>query len=152
MLGDLLAQGLTAQSQRRKLTASSVDLTRCARMASFGLLLYGPAQHKWYGLLASKFAGNSFKGFASKVALNQLVLGPAVMSASFAWNLALTGQSSKILPKIKHDGPTTLQNGWKFWVPASAINFKLIPLQHQVLYMSVCGLLWTAYLSYASNL
>ena len=42
--------------------------------------------------------------------------------------------------------------GWKFWVPASCVNFKLIPLHYQVLYMSACGLLWTAYLSYASNM
>lgn len=47
----------------------------------------------------------------SQVALNQLALGPVVMSASFAWNLSFTGQSDKILSKIKNDGPTTLQNG-----------------------------------------
>ena len=41
--------------------------------------------------------------------------------------------------------------GWKFWVPAASINFWLVPLAHQVLYMSCCGVLWTAYLSYSSN-
>ena len=42
--------------------------------------------------------------------------------------------------------------GWKFWVPAASINFWAVPLQHQVLYMSACSVLWTAYLSYSSNL
>jgi hypothetical protein len=41
--------------------------------------------------------------------------------------------------------------GWKFWVPAASINFCLVPLQRQVLYMSCCGMLWTAYLSYVST-
>lgn len=41
-------------------------------------------------------------------------------------------------------------NGWKFWVPAAAINFYAVPLPWQVLYMSTCGVLWTAYLSFAS--
>ncbi len=41
--------------------------------------------------------------------------------------------------------------GWKFWIPAASINFYCVPLKYQVLYMSACGILWTAYLSMASN-
>jgi hypothetical protein len=44
-----------------------------------------------------------------------------------------------------------LPAGWKFWVPAASVNFYFVPLQQQVLYMSCCGVLWTAYLSYAST-
>ena len=42
--------------------------------------------------------------------------------------------------------------GWKFWVPAASVNFLVVPVQHQVLYMSACGVLWTAYLSHSSAL
>ena len=35
-------------------------------------------------------------------------------------------------------------------MPAASINFWLVPLKRQVLYMSVCSILWTAYLSVAS--
>jgi hypothetical protein len=35
-------------------------------------------------------------------------------------------------------------------VPAASVNFYCVPLDKQVLYMSCCGVLWTAYLSYAS--
>jgi protein Mpv17 len=41
--------------------------------------------------------------------------------------------------------------GWKFWVPAASLNFYGVPLKQQVLYMSCCGMLWTAYLSYIST-
>ena len=35
-------------------------------------------------------------------------------------------------------------------MPAASLNFYVVPLQHQVLYMSTCSVLWTAYLSYMS--
>lgn len=37
-------------------------------------------------------------------------------------------------------------------MPAASVNFVLIPLPQQVLYMSCCGVLWTGYLSYSSSL
>ena len=52
--------------------------------------------------------------------------------------------------KLRRDFVRTMINGWRFWVPAATINFKLVPLQYQVLYMSTCGMLWTGYLSYQS--
>ena len=41
--------------------------------------------------------------------------------------------------------------GWKFWMPASVVNFWVVPLQYRVLWMSTCGLFWAGYLSYTSN-
>ena len=35
-------------------------------------------------------------------------------------------------------------------MPAASLNFYAVPLPRQVLWMSVCGVLWTAYLSHAS--
>lgn len=60
------------------------------------------------------------------------------------------GKPEAIPEKVKRDLWPTMVNGWKFWVPAASINFYFIPLQHQVLYMSSCGVLWSAYLSYSS--
>ena len=66
-----------------------------------------PAAHAARALLR----GDSGCCRRTQVALNQLALGPVVLSASFAWNLALTGQASKIRSKIQNDGPPTLVNG-----------------------------------------
>ena len=65
------------------------------------------------------------------MAANQLALGPVVLTSVFAWNLALTRQLSALPGKIQRDLPPTIVNGWKFWVPASGINFALMPLQYQ---------------------
>ena len=59
-------------------------------------------------------------------------------------------QAHKIQDKLSQDLVPTMVNGWKFWVPAASVNFYAIPLQWQVLYMSGCGVLWTAYLSFVS--
>ena len=111
-----------------------------------------------------------------QVTLNQVILSPIVLATVFSWNFALTGQTNKIRNKIQADMVPTMLNGeldsknavfctgrhapegtqcllagWKFWVPAASVNFAAVPLQHQVLYMSVCSVLWTAYLSHSSN-
>jgi len=151
MLGDVCAQLLP---QRHKTGNSHLDLdwVRMARMASFGLLFYGPYQCKWYGALDGRWpSSKGLPSFLAKVTLNQVALSPVVLAVVFSWNLGLTGQSSKIGGKIKNDLVPTMINGWKFWVPAASVNFAVVPLQHQVLYMSVCSVLWTAYLSHASN-
>ena len=120
-------------------------------MGLFGLLFYGPYQHWWYGLLDRSFPGRSTQAFASKVTLNQVALAPVVLAAVFAWNLVPLDRGSEWPAKVKKDLFPTMVNGWKFWVPAASVNFWAVPLEGQVAYMSACGLLWTAYLSYSSN-
>lgn len=132
--------------------AGAVDLARVGRLFTFGLGLYGPAQHYWYAYLARTFpVAAGTRAFLSKVALNQLALGPVVTSCLFAWNLALQGRRDEVPGKIRTDLLPTLVKGWSFWVPASSVNFYAVPLQHQVLYMSSCGLVWGTILSLASS-
>jgi protein Mpv17 len=87
---------------------------------------------------------------APQVALNQLMLGPVVVTAVFAWNLGWSRRLAEFPAKWRRDTLPTLRKGWAFWVPASSINFAFVPLQFQVLYMSACGIVWTTILSAAS--
>lgn len=176
LAGDLLAQGLTHKLKQNKKQQPepvqkggglfsflkkkeeakpappfALDLPRAARMALFGLLFYGPYQHWWYGQLDKSFPGQSTQAFASKVTLNQVALAPVVLAAVFAWNLVPLGRGAEWPSKVKRDLLPTMVDGWKFWVPAASVNFWAVPLEGQVAYMSACGLLWTAYLSYSSN-
>lgn len=151
MLGDVCAQ-LLPQRNRIGKSGLELDWVRMARMASFGLFFYGPYQYKWYGELDRRWpSSRGLTSFLAKVTLNQVALSPVVLAVVFAWNLGLTGQSNKIEGKIRNDLVPTMINGWKFWVPAASVNFAVVPLHHQVLYMSLCSVLWTAYLSHASN-
>lgn len=197
-VGDVVAQTLGGAS------LATLDPGRAARLAGFGLCLYGPAQHHWYRLLARAFPAvpgqlaASLPAFAAKarqrrararapgagpahaaragrprgaavgraaagwrlalrthlsprppslpnaqVAANQLVLGPTVVASVFAWNAAWTGTLAAWPAKVRRDALPTLRKGWAFWIPASTLNFVLVPLRHQVLYMSCCSIVWT---------
>lgn len=149
--GDLVAQVLEKwHLQQRMGVDKPFEAVRCVRMLSFGLLFYGPFQHWWYNALGKVFPGRGFQSFSCKVVLNQVVLGPLVLTSAFAWNFALKNETAQLKNKIKKDLFPTLVNGWKFWVPAACINFYAIPVNLQVLYMSICGVVWTAYISFAS--
>ncbi|KAK9804473.1 hypothetical protein WJX73_005751 [Symbiochloris irregularis] len=143
VVGDALAQLFSGQGK--------LDKARSARMGGFGFCLYGPYQSVWYRALDRVFPLKTTQNFLTKVTLNQLLLAPVVLAGVFTWNLALQGQGDRAPAKIKQDLVPTMTTGWKFWIPASSINFWLIPVQHQVLYMSCCGIFWSAYLSYSSN-
>lgn len=149
--GDVTAQALVRwQLQRNGRSQPAFEAPRTARMLGFGFLWYGPFQHWWYGMLAEKFPGTAVRSFLPKVALNQVVLGPIVLTTAFAWNFWLTGRARELPAKMRADFAATLVNGWKFWVPAACANFWLIPVPLQVFFMSTCGFVWTAYLSFAS--
>jgi len=165
MTGDLVAQGLGRYNRVKTMKADGqdtsdvplLDVKRFFKMATFGFFYYGPLQGVWYPALDRVFpmdrtlgmAKNLFP-FGMKVTLNQLLLGPMVVPVVFAWTLILEKQMHRIPEKIKNDTWPTLMKGWKFWVPAACINFSIVPLQYQILYMSSCGIFWNAILSAAS--
>ena len=157
--GDAVAQLLAAHyaaptppTKKGKATPPppSFDTSRAARMFGFGFLFYGPYQHWWYCALDGVLPGRSVGAFVGKVAANQLLLAPVVLAAVFSWTLTLTGRAADVPAKVQADLVPTMVNGWKFWVPVAAANFYAVPLESRVLFMSVAGVVWTAYLSHSS--
>ena len=147
----------TSKSSARDSPASGYDLVRTARQMAYNFVFYGPAQHFWYAALAAKFptaAGASLAAnlppFAWKVFLNQAVLGPVVVATFFGWSMTLTGRAKEYPAKMRNDAFPALRRGWAFWVPAASINFALVPLKAQVLYMSCCSIVWNYILSTAA--
>ena len=54
------------------------------------------------------------------------------------------------MSKMRQDAFPTLKRGWVFWVPAASVNFAVVPLRFQVLYMSCCSIVWNYILSTAA--
>jgi protein Mpv17 len=141
-------------------TTTQYDYQRTGRQSLFNFVFYGPLQHHWYIFLAKRFptvpasfAKANLAPFATKVFLNQAVLGPVVVASFFAWSQAFTTGFTldKWSEKVARDSIPTLKKGWAFWVPASAINFSFVPVHKQVLYMSCCSIVWNCILSQAGN-
>ena len=179
VVGDVLAQTITRNAAKKARLAKSsagdakkkssakssagdspapgYDLARTARQMAYNFVFYGPAQHFWYAALAAKFptaAGASLAAnlppFVWKVFLNQAVLGPVVVATFFGWSMTLTGRADEYPAKMRSDAFPALKRGWAFWVPAASVNFALVPLKAQVLYMSCCSIVWNYILSTAA--
>uniref|UniRef100_A0A0C9S0Q8 TSA: Wollemia nobilis Ref_Wollemi_Transcript_29192_1028 transcribed RNA sequence n=1 Tax=Wollemia nobilis TaxID=56998 RepID=A0A0C9S0Q8_9CONI len=123
------------------------DWLRALRMTTYGFLLYGPGSQAWYELLDKTFPQQSLRNLSVKVILNQIVLGPCVIAVVFAWNSLWQGKLKELPDKYRKDAIPTLVYGWKFWTPASLLNFWAVPLQMRVAFMSSCSIFWNFYLS-----
>lgn len=151
LASDVLTQAITRSKSADGAEATPYDPVRTLRMVAHGLFFYGPFQLFWYRGLEHFWPGRSVGNFAVKLTLNQIILGPIIISTLFAWNLWCQGRSEEIAGKLKADFVKTLLGGWIFWVPAAAVNFYLVPVHLRVLYMSACGMLWAGFLSYVSE-
>eukprot|EP01018_Ginkgo_biloba_P015023 Gb_38255 [translate_table: standard] len=125
------------------------DWLRALRMMTYGFLLYGPGSQAWYEQLDRSFPKQTLKNLSVKVILNQIVLGPCVIAVVFAWNSIWQGKLKELPDKYMKDAIPTLIYGWKFWTPASLLNFWVVPLQARVAFMSSCSIFWNFYLSTA---
>ena len=146
-IGDCVAQRLDSGWK------NGYDFGRTGRQTSFNLAFYGPLQHVWYRMLGRRFPAGGFTPFALKLFLNQTVLGPIVVVSFFAWSQTFTNAFTfeNWTNKVKRDALPTFRQGWSFWVPASAVNFALVTVDRQVLYMSCFSIVWNCILSQAGN-
>jgi protein Mpv17 len=132
LIGDLLAQKFLADGGD-----NAIDLSRLARMSSFGFLFHGPTGHYFYGFLDRLIPGKSAINVASKVAIDQVLWAPIFTACFFAY-LGATDRKSvqQIVDKIKKDTWTGVSTSWKFWPLAHCINFALIPTSQRLLYVN----------------
>ncbi|WCJ24832.1 Peroxisomal membrane 22 kDa (Mpv17/PMP22) family protein [Euphorbia peplus] len=127
------------------------DWLRALRMTSYGFLFYGPGSYAWYRYLDHCLPQQSAKNLMLKVLLNQIVLGPCVIAVVFAWNNLWQGKVSQLPGKYKRDALPTLLYGFRFWIPVSALNFWVVPLQARVAFMSMGSIFWNFCLSSTMN-
>ncbi|XP_059449071.1 protein SYM1-like [Corylus avellana] len=130
---------------------SDHDWLRALRMTSYGFLLYGPGSYAWYQYLDHSLPKQTAQNLVLKVLLNQIVLGPCVIAVVFAWNNLWQGKLSQLPDKYQRDALPTLLFGFRFWIPVSALNFWLVPLQARVAFMSTGSIFWNFCLSSTMN-
>ncbi|KAI5080681.1 hypothetical protein GOP47_0003864 [Adiantum capillus-veneris] len=130
-----------------KKSLEGYDWLRALRMTSYGFLIYGPSSQIWYNFLDRVLREKTLTNLSLKVVLNQVVLGPYVIAVVFAWNSLWQGQLDKLPALYADRALSTLIDGWKFWIPASVVNFGVVPLQARVAFMSSCAIFWNFYLS-----
>ncbi|KAK6259321.1 hypothetical protein SCA6_013795 [Theobroma cacao] len=116
-------------------------------MTSYGFLFYGPGSYAWYKYLDYCLPHQTAQNLMLKVLLNQIVLGPCVITVVFAWNNLWLGKLSQLPNKYQKDAFPTLFYGFRFWIPVSMLNFWVVPLQARVAFMSTGSIFWNFFLS-----
>lgn len=71
--------------------SDSLDIIRTLRMAGFGLLILGTAQHFWFNFVGTVLPKRDIISTLKKLAMGQLVFGPVINSIFFSFNAALQG-------------------------------------------------------------
>ncbi|XP_075668280.1 protein sym-1 isoform X1 [Castanea sativa] len=161
LAGDTIAQLRERWTKREPLNTDSIALTkdvmwtllsdhdwiRALRMTSYGFLFYGPGSYAWYQYLDYALPKQTVENLILKIVLNQIVLGPTVIAVVFAWNNLWQGKLSQLPEKYQKDALPTLLFGFRFWIPVSALNFGVVPLQARVAFMCLGSIFWNFYLS-----
>ncbi|KAG8227635.1 hypothetical protein J437_LFUL008712 [Ladona fulva] len=148
-IGDLIAQ--TAIEEKN---LKNVDYVRTTRFFGIGFFIAGPGLKFWYGFLDKRIAKGR-TGVAvtlKKVFLDQAVFAPNFL-ASFIVLLGFLGNEPwfKIKEKLQRDYCDILITNYKVWPTVQIVNFYVMPLQYQVLFVQIVALFWNTYLSWKTN-
>jgi len=146
--GDIICQGLTG---------TDWDMMRASRFALLGAALVAPVVHVWYGFLARRVPGVSFAQVSKRVIADQLGIAPVFLNVWLAsmWTLedvyGVATDTRAFSLRIMEAAPSMLVANWMLWIPASAFNFRFVPVKYQVLTSNIVALLWNVYLSYKTS-
>ncbi|KAI7745183.1 hypothetical protein M8C21_020359 [Ambrosia artemisiifolia] len=124
---DLTSQSMTIGA------FSSLDLIRTLRMAMFGLLFLGPAQHAWFNFLGRILPKRDMTTTFKKLIVGQIFYGPSCTAVFFTYNAFLQGESgNEITLRLRRDLLPTLTGGLMYWPVCDFFTYKIIPVHLQV--------------------
>jgi hypothetical protein len=154
-VSDYLAQRFEASSktEKDKKVQLRLNFTRILTSAAVGLLYFGPAAHYWYDMIFRFLPGTSLVSILQKAAMGQMFFGPSFTCIFFATSLLQSGNFSlgNWVRKIRQDLPGAWLAGVGFWPLVDLVSFSLIPQQWIPLFVNMCSLVWTIYLSTVAN-
>mmetsp|Transcript_15822 Transcript_15822/g.23286 ORF Transcript_15822/g.23286 Transcript_15822/m.23286 type:complete len:257 (-) Transcript_15822:65-835(-) len=152
-LSDYLAQKLESSASNSKKETKSTNLKRIIASAIVGFAYFGPAAHAWYSMIFRVLPGTNLFSTLQKAALGQLIFGPSFTCVFFASALLQSGAFSirNWAAKIRNDLPGAWAAGLGFWPLVDLVSYSMIAPQWIPLFVNICSLVWTIYLSLIAN-
>lgn len=130
------------------------DFERLIRFMAYGFLM-APIQHKWFSFLSKTFPLVKSKGTTQamkRVAFDQLLFAPVGLGVFFTFmTIAEGGGRRAISKKFQDVYVPALKANYLVWPAVQMLNFRVIPLQFQIPFVSTIGIAWTAYLSLTNS-
>jgi protein Mpv17 len=151
-LSDIIAQKSESESQ----VTQDLSLRRIARYAFFGIAVYTPLFVAYYtvqdAVVDHSVADSPVLAPLIKLGVDQLLWTPFFYLPIFFGGMALLEGLS--LKQAKEEAwekgwglTPTLKANWKFWIPVNAVNYLVMPRELRIVWINICSLLWTIYLS-----
>lgn len=144
--GDLIAQTILEKRP-------NVNFNRSCVVGSYGFLESVLEGHFWYGLLERLFGPSmTLRTSLLKMACDQVLFSPLEVSSFLVWTHVLERRKAPTLgQKLRADLPTTLLTSYLFWMPASLLNFYVVPFHLRALYTGTMCVVWDTFMSFASH-
>ncbi|EXJ96359.1 hypothetical protein A1O1_01485 [Capronia coronata CBS 617.96] len=114
------------------------------------IVVFGPAATKWYGILQKYInVGSKNATIAARVAADQIVFAPCNLALFLTTMSVMEGGDPK--EKLRKTWLPGLEANWVLWPAVQAVNFKMVPLQYQVLVVNMVSLGWNCFLSWLNS-
>ncbi|XP_077980217.1 mpv17-like protein [Glandiceps talaboti] len=123
------------------------DFGKVQRFGIWGLCFNGPFLFGWYKLLDGYLHGSTLRIVGTKMCLDQFLITPICIVGFYTAMSAMEGKSD-IFAEAKQKSFPTFLASLAFWVPAQAINFKLVPPTFRVVYIGTVSFMWANILCY----
>eukprot|EP01114_Cavostelium_apophysatum_P008948 TRINITY_DN22019_c0_g1_i1.p1 TRINITY_DN22019_c0_g1~~TRINITY_DN22019_c0_g1_i1.p1 ORF type:complete len:207 (+),score=22.14 TRINITY_DN22019_c0_g1_i1:97-717(+) len=144
-IADFLSQNLEKKEQ--------YDWARVARMACVATFITTPPLHFYFKFLDRKLPGTTMPITLKKLAIDQMVVAPLNLAVFMGIGNILEhgGSTAHVKEKFECDYQRTLMANYAVWPAANFVNFRFVPPQQRILFVSFIGLFWNCYLSYQVN-
>ena len=131
------------------------DLRRLFAVSFFGVYFMGPVGHVWYKRLDAwchRYCRRSWQMVTAKVAGDTLLFGPVCLWAFFVSVSLMEGISWRHTEqKIRRDFVPTYLVDYACWPLVQGLNFRFVPVQHQLLVVNLMCYFDDIFLSYVQH-
>ncbi|KFH44279.1 hypothetical protein ACRE_049230 [Hapsidospora chrysogenum ATCC 11550] len=130
------------------------DFERLTRFMAYGFCM-APVQFKWFKFLERIFPISKTSAFGpamKRVAFDQFIFAPFGLAVFFTtMTVAEGGGRRAVSNKLRDMYIPTLKANFIVWPAVQIVNFRLMPVQFQLPFVSTIGIAWTAYLSLTNS-
>mmetsp|Transcript_21555 Transcript_21555/g.66458 ORF Transcript_21555/g.66458 Transcript_21555/m.66458 type:complete len:207 (-) Transcript_21555:170-790(-) len=144
-LGDAVAQAGSAQQRE-------FDGARLGRAVVYGTVIHAPIAHCHYEFLEAFVQRTGFSAATAplaKLVMEQFVYWGWVSNALYHFSMAkMEGYSvNDSAQRVSDRLWATMKSQWAFWIPVQYLNFKFVPVRHQLGVVLTTSVAWCAFLS-----
>jgi protein Mpv17 len=146
------SESSSSSSSNNNIITLHYDYMRTARAGFFGCAIHAPTSHLHFNFLEYLTVRANVTGLkipVFKAFMEQFVYWSWISNSMYHGAMgAMQGQSpTQIYERIEAVLWETQKAQWVFWIPIQLLNFRFVPVRHQLNVVLLTSIVWTALLS-----